>query len=91
VEVDGTIHDERGEYDAERDSVLAGLGLRVVRFSNERVLTDLPVVLGIVCRICRSRVGETSDQKAVPPSPLGKGDRGLGNHLRRGGTVSRYP
>ena len=59
VEVDGTIHNETREYDAKRDSVLGGLDLRVVRFSNERVLTDLPAVLRIVCRICRNRVGRT--------------------------------
>jgi len=57
VEVDGAIHDKTRDYDNERDRVLANLGLRVVRFSNDRVLTDLPAVLEIVCGICRSRVG----------------------------------
>jgi very-short-patch-repair endonuclease len=42
IEVDGEIHDspEAQIYDAERTKVLEGIGLRVVRFTNDEVLED---------------------------------------------------
>jgi very-short-patch-repair endonuclease len=45
IELDGGVHASRGEYDAERDGVLAAHGLRVVRFTNDEVRRDLPAVL----------------------------------------------
>ena len=45
IEVDGEIHNEQKERDAERDMVLMSLGCKVLRFSNEQVITDLIVVL----------------------------------------------
>jgi very-short-patch-repair endonuclease len=45
VEVDGAVHDERPEYDAERDQVLTALGLRVLRFSNDEVLSNMEAVV----------------------------------------------
>ena len=47
VEVDGGIHSEPGqaEYDAGRTQILAELGYRVVRFTNEQVIHQLPTVL----------------------------------------------
>ncbi|MFV0377110.1 MAG: endonuclease domain-containing protein [Mangrovibacterium sp.] len=44
VEIDGKIHDYRQEYDENRDAILRGLGLRVLRIKNEE-LTDLTAVL----------------------------------------------
>ena len=46
VEVDGAIHNEQREYDAERDQVLAAHGLRVLRFSNDEVIADISAALG---------------------------------------------
>ena len=48
VEVDGEIHLSQVEKDSERDSVLVGLGCRVIRFSNEQVLQDVDRVLDII-------------------------------------------
>ncbi len=45
VELDGGVHRDRGPEDRAREKVLRSLGLRVVRFTNEEVLLDLPGVL----------------------------------------------
>ena len=47
IEVDGGIHQLEGglESDVRRDQVLSEMGLRVVRFQNEEVGGNLPVVL----------------------------------------------
>ena len=45
IEVDGNIHDRTGEYDHERSAKLAQYSYKVLRFSNERVMNDLPQVL----------------------------------------------
>ena len=45
VEVDGPIHDRTQDEDASRQRCLEGFGLRVIRFSNDAVLTDLDRVL----------------------------------------------
>ena len=45
VEADGAIHDDQADYDRQRDAVIARRGLRVFRFSNDRILNDLQNVL----------------------------------------------
>jgi very-short-patch-repair endonuclease len=45
VEVDGSIHEQQADYDLSRDRILSGRGLRVIRFSNDRVHEDLENVL----------------------------------------------
>lgn len=40
IEVDGPIHRSQRDYDQHRDRVMEGLGLRVVRISNQDVLRD---------------------------------------------------
>jgi very-short-patch-repair endonuclease len=39
IEVDGGIHDEQRERDSERTAWLESMGYRVLRFTNEEVLT----------------------------------------------------
>ena len=56
VEVDGEIHQQQVEYDQERNQVLAGLGLRVLRFKNEDVRTNLDRVLEEIQTACQSAV-----------------------------------
>jgi len=48
IEVDGSVHeaDEQKEKDTERDKVLSGMGIRVLRFRNEDVIKNLSGVLG---------------------------------------------
>lgn len=49
VEVDGPSHDGRSLEDSKRDSILAGHGIKTVRFQNDQVLSDLEsVVLSIL-------------------------------------------
>ncbi len=41
IEVDGEIHNKQKEYDEKRSKVLNGLGIFVMRFSNEQVLNNI--------------------------------------------------
>ena len=52
IEVDGGKHftDESMEYDRERDEYMASLGLRVFRFTNTEVLTNLNGVIEVIGR-----------------------------------------
>ena len=45
VEVDGLVHESQIEYDAERTRILTAQGLRILRFSNQRVFESLEAVL----------------------------------------------
>jgi very-short-patch-repair endonuclease len=51
VEVDGTIHANQTEYDDARTSELAKYGYKVLRFTNEQVMKDLPQVLEEIKRV----------------------------------------
>jgi very-short-patch-repair endonuclease len=52
VEVDGPIHEQQAEYDAERDRVLSARGLRIVRVRNDEVRQDLATVLARIEAAC---------------------------------------
>lgn len=52
VEVDGGIHEQQKEYDAEREAYLIALGFRIVRFTNEEVHKDLKSVLQRIAEEC---------------------------------------
>ena len=45
MEMDGDIHDLQQEEDAGREKVLSALELRIVRFGNDEVVTNLPLVI----------------------------------------------
>ena len=45
VEVDGEIHDLQQEEDARREKALSEMGLKIVRFRNEEILNNLPIVV----------------------------------------------
>ena len=45
VELDGAVHQQRVEYDAERDQILKERGLRISRFPNKEVENNLPAIL----------------------------------------------
>ena len=66
VEVDGDVHDRQPGHDAERDACLTGLGLRVLRFRNERLLNEIDAVLETILAVAYP----------PPPSPVGRGARG---------------
>lgn len=50
VEVDGGYHARRSSADARRDRALARLGYRVLRLSDELVLSELPRAIALVRR-----------------------------------------
>jgi very-short-patch-repair endonuclease len=50
VELDGSSHDYRYEYDEARTRFLAAQGIRVVRFRNEQVFTCLNGVVEEIVR-----------------------------------------
>jgi very-short-patch-repair endonuclease len=52
IEVDGKIHEQQSEYDAERDKVLLVRGLRVLRIKNEQIREELDQVLMGIYEAC---------------------------------------
>jgi very-short-patch-repair endonuclease len=53
VEVDGGVHLDRTDYDAERDRILQGRGLRVLRVPNSEVRESLSGVLKLIAAEAR--------------------------------------
>lgn len=62
IELDGGYHDLQPEHDAERTAFLNACGLRVIRFQNEEVLTNLPAVLASL----RSLIHQIRAQQNAP-------------------------
>jgi very-short-patch-repair endonuclease len=56
VEVDGDVHHEQTERDAERTKVLERYGYRVLRFRNEQVLQELPKVVQEIAAVATARI-----------------------------------
>ena len=58
VELDGSVHDDpmRALYDTERQRVIEGSGVRVLRFSNEDVFEQPEYVVAVVVEAVRERM-----------------------------------
>ena len=65
VEVDGGVHQEQTEYDAERDTLMSPYGLRILRIPNDDIHRRLPAVIHCI-----------SAALPIPPLPAGEGVRG---------------
>ena len=65
VEVDGGVHDQQRARDAERDHAITSRGLRVLRFSNEQVVSDTQGVLREILRVAREMIAA---QQAARPA-----------------------
>lgn len=52
VELDGAVHQKRGEYDDLRTEELEAKGYRVLCFTNSQVVQDLEWVLEQIARAC---------------------------------------
>jgi 5-methyltetrahydrofolate--homocysteine methyltransferase len=65
VEVDGSVHDGQTEQDTYRDAYMTAHGYRVIRFTNDEVLTNLPTVL--------TRITNLAHAPRLPLSPEGEG------------------
>ena len=48
IELDGAVHAAQVENDAERESLLATAGYRILRFPNEAIRDNLPAVLAAI-------------------------------------------
>ena len=49
IELDGPVHAQQMEYDAERDRIIRERGISILRFTNAQVLTERPTVLARIC------------------------------------------
>jgi very-short-patch-repair endonuclease len=67
IEVDGKIHEDRTEYDAERDLKLLNKGIRVVRIKNEE-LKDVKSALEVINKTIYTHISQFSDNKSKNPS-----------------------
>ncbi|MDY6867770.1 MAG: endonuclease domain-containing protein [Chloroflexota bacterium] len=55
IEIDGAIHMTQLEYDQVRETDLRVMGYQILRFTNERVITDLDGVLGEILQALSPR------------------------------------
>jgi very-short-patch-repair endonuclease len=53
VEVDGGIHEFQQDYDNDREKYLIGLGLQIIRFTNDEITNNLKGVLQKIVKACR--------------------------------------
>ncbi|MEY4910814.1 MAG: hypothetical protein RL761_477 [Pseudomonadota bacterium] len=60
IELDGSQHFEEAHRaaDAERDAALTGLGLRVLRFDNRQVLTEIEAVMLVIDGVVGEIIGQ---------------------------------
>ena len=58
IEVDGSIHESEKQaiYDIGREEELNGLGINVIRFTNNKVLTDISGVVEEIKACCSKRL-----------------------------------
>ncbi len=56
IEVDGGIHADQADYDAEREAMLVARGFVIARFRNDEVLLQLDSVLDRIRAICLERL-----------------------------------
>ncbi len=75
VEFDGPIHEDRRDYDQERDTMIAAHGLTILRFRNDQVRHDPNTVRDRITQVSRESADRATS--STPPRP---GERqGSGN------------
>jgi very-short-patch-repair endonuclease len=81
IELDGPVHSspEHVAYDIERDQILNAKGIRVLRFPNQTVLTNIEHALTAIqtALVLSAACPAASDSATPPPSPAGEG-KGVG-------------
>ena len=65
IEVDGGIHDDQQQYDAEREEDLHSKGYRIIRFTNEQVMQNLANVLRQINEAPLSWEGDRGGRRGV--------------------------
>ena len=56
IEIDGGIHKNQKEYDAEREADLRARHYTIIRFTNEEIQNDLPKVLATIAKALNKEV-----------------------------------
>jgi very-short-patch-repair endonuclease len=91
IELDGIVHQEQAGYDEDRDTILSAKGIKVMRFPNARVETDLAGLLRQIWNVCRStKLPDcTEGYRTYPPTPSrgGKGRDSTSTEGERSGTL----
>jgi very-short-patch-repair endonuclease len=54
IEADGPIHEERKEYDANRDEVIQSYNIRTLRFKNDKVINQSQEVINEILKALES-------------------------------------
>src|SRR5713226_9538170 len=64
IECDGSVHDahEQWHHDQERDAYMISQGIRILRFTNDRILDDTESVLGEIVQFLPLPLGEGRDE-----------------------------
>lgn len=65
IEVDGSSHDDKADYDAQRDAFLAGLGLRVIHILDKDVRRDTAAVIELLFQELSPSLGGEARSDAV--------------------------
>jgi very-short-patch-repair endonuclease len=69
VEIDGEVHSLQKEFDLQREAILSGRGLRMIRFTNQQVHQDIESIIQEITKECESRIGLAQDFAfQFPPS-----------------------
>jgi very-short-patch-repair endonuclease len=76
IEVDGDIHTQQKAYDDARTNHLQSFGYRVLRFSNEEVLSDLQTVLTHILQIVEADFPPATPKFQSPPELGDLGGKG---------------
>jgi very-short-patch-repair endonuclease len=80
IEIDGDTHGDREAYDAARTAALGRMGYRVIRFTNNDVLTNLSEVVLAIFR-------ELGRDPQLPRPLLGERDSRSGAEAGSGGRL----
>src|SRR5438270_11370335 len=75
IELDGSPHEFRSEYDERRTAELRGYGITVVRFANDDLRADPDIVAGpdpVPNPLCPG--GRPPPRPSPPPPPGGQGE-----------------
>lgn len=65
VEVDGSSHDNQQAWDTMRDEALAELGIKTIRFANDRVHEDLLGVVEMIRKVFGRRQSEAFNKRLL--------------------------
>jgi hypothetical protein len=84
IEVDGDIHDEQPERDAERTAWLDAAGSRVLRFRNEEVLDAIHVVVRRIQAALHDSPDERQPASNLPRNGGGGGSKAAGGGAKAG-------